>query len=234
MMQKNCPLRPAAEHLLPAGEAVRIRAVSAAPEGVALYASAPTAGQSTEPRWKPWRQLARRELPAAAHRWLLDEGSLTGQLVAASAGRFAVRVLEQRWLRPLPSERRALALRAGERALVREVLLECDGEPWVYARSVAPVRTLNGPLRHLRRFGERSLGALLFADPGIERGPFELARVSPGCAFLPRGLILTRSAWARRRSFALRGRALLVQEVFLPACRLGSLYSAANSLPVAP
>jgi chorismate lyase len=199
-----------------------------------LYAPTPATGQSMEPHWKPWRQLPRRALPAAAHDWLLDEGSLTGQLIAASAGRFAVRVLTQRWQRPLPSERRALVMGAGAQALVREVLLVCEGAPWVFARSVIPARTLDGELRHLRRFGQRSLGALLFADPGIERGPFELARVSPGCGLLPQGLDLNTLAWARRRRFVLRGRALLVQEVFLPACRLGSLYSAPNPQLSAP
>lgn len=204
-------------------EPARIRAFRADPEGVGLYASRPVAGQQTEPRWRPWRQLPRRTLADGARAALLDEGSLTTRLIRASGQRFAVHVLAQRWQRPLPDEARALGLPPAQHALVREVLLECAGIPWVYARSVLPAGTLVGELRHLRRFGARSLGALLFADPRIRREPFELAWLAPGCRLLPAWV--DRPVWARRSAFRLRGHALLVQEVFLPACRLGSLYS---------
>jgi chorismate--pyruvate lyase len=188
-----------------------------------LYAPTPTAGQPTEPRWTPARRLPARALGATERAWLLDEGSLTARLVRASGGRFAVRLLSRRWQRPLPSERRALGLHAGGHALVREVLLECDGVPWVFARSVMPATSLRAELRHLRRFGARSLGALLFSDPRITRGPFELARVAPAHGLLPATLDVGCAVWARRRCFALRGRALLVQEMFLPASGIGSL-----------
>ena len=154
-------------------------------------------------------------------RWLLDEGSLTTRLIAASEGDFRVRLIAQSWRRPLVDEARVLGLRHGERALVREVALECHGKPWVFARSVVPAATLRGELRHLRRFGSRSLGALLFARPGTVREDFELARIDPGDALLPAALGGSRVAWARRSVFRLRDRPLLVQEVFLPACRLG-------------
>ena len=32
-------------------------------------------------------------------------------------------------------------------ALVREVVLECMGQPWVYARSILPARSLEAALR---------------------------------------------------------------------------------------
>lgn len=152
---------------------------------------------------------------------LLDEGSLTARLVAASGGNFAVRVQRQCWLRPLAGEREALELRPGAHALVREVTLECHGKPWVFARSVLPAASLTGELRHLRRFGARSLGALLFADPRLVRGDFALALIGPEDALVPQALRAAHALWARRSVFELRGRPLLVQEVFLPACRIG-------------
>jgi chorismate--pyruvate lyase len=141
--------------------------------------------------------------------------------VRASNNRFRVRLLGQGWRRPLPAEHRALGLEGMRRALVREVLLECAGEPWVFARSVIPAASLAGELRHLRRFGERSLGALLFSTQGVQRGEFEVARLAPGDPLLAAHAGVAGTAWARRSLFRLRGRPLLVQEVFLPACRLG-------------
>jgi chorismate--pyruvate lyase len=131
--------------------------------------------------------------------WLLDEGSLTARLQAASGNRLRVRVLNQQWQRPRTSERRALGLRAHEVALVREVVLECAGEPWVFARSILPATTLRGRLRHLRRFGERSLGALLFSTRGLRRAPFELARIDVAHRILPAALAGAAPVWGGAR-----------------------------------
>lgn len=179
-----------------------------------MYALAIDRYQYAGLRWKPAQRLDNTQLPARTRAWLLDEGSLTARLIEASGNRFAVRVLGQYWARPLPQERRALGMRAHEVALVREVALACAGEPWVCARSILPARSLRGELHHLRRFGARSLGAKLFAQPGLHREGFEVARM-----VLPD----TTRLWARRSVFHLRGKPLLVQEVFLPACRLGWL-----------
>lgn len=176
-----------------------------------------------EPLWKPWQRFDALELPFRTRRWLLDEGSLTAQLRAASGDRLRVRVLCQQWQRPRITERRVLGLRTHEVAQVREVILECAGEPWVFARSILPSATLGGSLRHLRRFGERSLGALLFASPGLQRQPFELARIRGIHGLLPELLLPPAALWARRSVFTIHGMPLLVAEFFLPACRLGSL-----------
>jgi len=188
-----------------------------------LYALPNKWHQSAEPAWADWRRLDERQLPQRVRSWLLDEGSLTEALVTASNGDFRVRIVQQRWMRPLPSERRATRMRGHEVALIREVFLECHGEPWVFARSIIPARSLNGRLRRLRRFGERSLGALLFANPRIRRETFEVARITPGHGMLAPVAFTDRPVWARRSVFRLHGQPLLVAEIFLPACRLGSL-----------
>jgi len=186
-----------------------------------LYALASARCQPEEPAWKPWRRVDGTRLPLATRRWLLDEGSLTARLQTACGNRLRVRVLSQGWQRPRPSERRALGLGAQDLTLVREVLLECAGEPWVFARSVMPEATLRGRLRHLRKFGARSLGALLFSSRGLKRDPFEVAQVSNRHALLP--VPPVDETWGRRSVFHVHGRPLLVAEFFLPACRLGSL-----------
>lgn len=139
--------------------------------------------------------------------WLREPGSLTARLVATAQGDFRVRVLAQYWGRPAPEEVRRLRLHPGRYALIREVELLGCGQPWVRARSVLPVSSLEGAGRRLRRLGNRSLGGLLFRDPTLRRGPIEIARLQQ-----PEGMV-----FARRSHLVYHGQPLLVAECFLPA-----------------
>ncbi len=167
-----------------------------------------------EARWSRW--LIPRELLG----WLLDPASLTHRIKQHCRGRFRVRVLAQGWGRPRPDERRALGMQAAERALIRQVQLLCDDEPWVFARSIIPVTTLSGPQRRLARLGDRPLGAFLFADPSMQRGPVELAcipRQSHIYRMATTGLgVKPACIWGRRSVFQVGNKPLLVCEVFLP------------------
>ena len=156
--------------------------------------------------------------PAALLPWLLHPGSLTAALKHLSDNQFHVQILSQRWQRPDLDERRALDLRDRSRALIREVLLCGRGRPWVYARSVLPLRSLQGKSRYLRSLDSRPLGELLFSEPGISRGPIELnhLRRNPYCQ-LPELALETQNAWGRRSTFWLRDKPLLVAETFLSA-----------------
>ncbi|WP_193163239.1 chorismate--pyruvate lyase family protein [Microbulbifer hainanensis] len=156
--------------------------------------------------------------PASLLPWLQHPGSLTAALKHLSGNQFQVRLLSQRWQQPSLEERRALDLRDRSRALVREVLLCGRGQPWVYARSVLPLRSLQGKSRYLRSLDERPLGELLFSEPDIRRGPIALNRLrrNPSCkleALAGEG----DSAWGRRSTFWLRDKPLLVAETFLGA-----------------
>lgn len=179
-----------------------------------------------EPVWRIASRLHRHEIPETVLRWLLDPASLTRRVQLACTGSFDVQVLAQRWARPQQNELRVLGMRAGSRALIREVYLTCDGRPWVYARTVIPGTTLTGSRRRLAYLKNRPLGAVLFADPGMARGPVEIARLMPCDRLYPAA---TRhlddqpeSIWGRRSLFRLGGAPLLVSEIFLPgiaACR---------------
>ncbi|NMG03108.1 chorismate--pyruvate lyase family protein [Azoarcus taiwanensis] len=170
--------------------------------------------------WRP-RPLT-PTLPPGLRPWLTDTRSLTARIVARS-GRFHVAVLEQRRARPMSDERALFSLRTGEYLRVREVILYADDQPVVYARSVVSERDLRLVWRVFRGIGSRPLGAALFADPRIRRQPLFSAALKRGDARYHRALIhaktLARPArlWARRSLFRLRGRDLLVTEVFLPA-----------------
>ncbi len=178
-------------------------------------------GSGAEPRWRPRRLLIATPIPPQVRFWLFDASSLTERVIAACPGTFQLEVIRQAWRRPLRGEARALGLRPHHRALVREVHLCCAQTPWVYARTVIPRATLAGPARRLAHLRARSLGAVLFVDPSTERGEVQVARLTPADAIY-RDAAQSLSPppaqlWARRTRFVLRGRPLLVTEVFLPA-----------------
>jgi len=169
----------------------------------------------SEPGWRPASRYTGTELPTTSRRWLLDDGSLTERLVNAGQGAFAVTRLFQGFAVPRPSEQRLLALPARQTALVREVVLTLNQVPVVFARSVFPVASLEGELRHLRQLQNRSLGAILFRHPRMRRTPFELALISGRSSYLPEALRQSGPAWGRRSCFDLGGKRLMVSEVFL-------------------
>ncbi|MBU1665175.1 MAG: chorismate lyase [Gammaproteobacteria bacterium] len=171
--------------------------------------------------------------------WLDDHGSLTRRLQAICP-HLRVQRLSQHIAPPLRDEYRALGLRRGERALIRDVLLICGDTPLVYAHSVIPLPGLYGPWVALSRLGNRPLGAALFANPKVRRFPLEYRQLDarhplyrPAVAHLEVANLalanlaeVPRRLWMRRSQFALAGHPLLVTEVFLPAI---SQYPAPNS-----
>lgn len=173
-----------------------------------------------EPRWLPPKRFDWSRIPSTLRSSLLDESSLTQRLLAASGGDLRVRVLRQRWATPLLNERQRLGMAPRQAALVREVCLECRSQPWVFARSILPARTLTGALRHLRRFADKSLGEQLFRTQGIQRDEFEVCNISTACIFVPEPLQAGQVLVGRRSRFWFHGKPMLVCEIFLPGHRL--------------
>ena len=172
-----------------------------------------------EPAWRPVTRYTAAQLPTATRRWLLDDGSLTERLIHAGQGEFQVERLQQDFAVPFPSEQRLLELPARQIALVREVVLRLGGRPVVFARSVFPMASLEGELRHLRQLQNRSLGAILFSHPAMRRTPFELALIDGSSSYLPEAMQQPEPAWGRRSCFDLGGKRLMVSEVFLQEFR---------------
>ena len=172
------------------------------------------------PRWHPPSRLFPSDAPAGLSLWLFDAGSLTRRLRLACAGRFRVRVLGQGWARPDRDEARALKLRPEAWAWTREVHLLCDERPWVFARTLIPARTLRGRGRRLTQLGAKPLGAVLFADPRVRRGPVEIARIAAGQRLHRRAFAgfaePPDTIWGRRSIFLIDDNPLLVSEIFLP------------------
>lgn len=196
-----------------------------------MYAAHPAPHHPDTITWRHPRHYLAASLPGSVRRWLLDPGSLTRHLIAASDNQFRVELLGHRWQRPLASERRLLRMGMRDRGIVREVILRCHDQPWVFARSVIPARSLRGPLRRLRKFSDSSLGELLFREPGMHRGPFEVAQIDAGNALLPAALRRIDQAgratlWGRRCRFEIAGKPILVSEIFLPAFQPAAMRAA--------
>jgi len=173
--------------------------------------------------WKPHPALA--GAPRRLYPWLADPGSLTARVVARCK-RFEVQVLFEGRAKPCGDERVLIGVPLGRLAWAREVLLFADGIPVVFAHSVLDPQDLNGAWHMARAIGSRPLGAALFADPSITRGPLHAARLDARHplhrhASAALGTTLP-TLWARRSRFCRLGRPLLVTEVFLPGiARLG-------------
>jgi len=169
-------------------------------------------------RWSERLDAFTPPVEPAAARWLCEPGLLTERLRACCDGRPGLAVVSEREA-PLAAAEAALLEAPGSVAFVREIELTCDGRPWVFAQTLIPQATL---VRHgwLATLGDTALGERLAALQGLERGPLEFARLTPGVALFHRALRqradLPAELWARRSRFAIDGDCLLVQEVFLP------------------
>ena len=143
--------------------------------------------------------------------WLTDSTSLTKRLTQISDQQVRVQLLQQRLLKPALNECKVLGIGPQEHALVRQVILHGVNQPWVFARTVIPLSTLNQGNRHLMLLGNRSLGSVLFKNAHTRRTSQEITRSHPDfCApFI----------WGRRSTFAIGQAPLLVTELFLEPFR---------------
>ena len=148
--------------------------------------------------------------------WLLSTELLTQQLRDLSNNQFAVQTLREDVLRT--DECLALGLATGSLGWIREVILLGNNQPWVYARSVAPLQHMQHSTFDLTQIGNRSLGEALFKQNDFQRHPIEVTQFP--CTWLPKSLQLTDNCatiWARRSRFAHPALSVLVAEAFLPA-----------------
>lgn len=167
--------------------------------------------------WRPlalWPRAIRPSL--ALQHWLTDPGSLTARLIAKSNGQFRVEIVRQFIGRANRNECQALGIHTCHRVLIREVILKGHNQPWVFARSLLPLSSLSGELRHLRKQRNRPLGAFLFSQSHLVRSPIALAAIQRNHCYVPAALAGPELLWGRRSVFSLDGKPLLVSEVFLP------------------
>ena len=175
------------------------------------------------PRASSWFResaVAARKLDPTVLSWLCDQDSLTRRLVARFGAGFRVRVLSQQWARPGIDEARLLGIPPRQIVLLRQVQLLDHQRVLVYARSLIPLVSLQGPHRRLKYLGDKALGGYLFANPDLQRKQLQLATITRNNPLF--AIALSDSdqdcpcIWGRRSLFTLDAKSLLVSEYFLP------------------
>jgi len=108
-----------------------------------------------------------------------------------------------------------MSLKNVHSALVRQVLLCCNNQPLVYAKTIIPATTIQGAQRIYANMGNRPLGAMLFADRTMRREAVEVAML-PAAHDANQYTNIGEPIWGRRSVFRVSGKPLLVSEYFLP------------------
>ncbi|MEA3588352.1 chorismate lyase [Pseudidiomarina sp. 1APP75-27a] len=178
----------------------------------------PVVAQGGEANW------AAPQAPASwsscAKDWLLDPDSLTAKL-KSRCQQFSVQLLGQHEASLLADEQRWLGQQ--QACVVREVILWCDQQPWVFARSVFPLQALAQQQLGLKQLGDKPLGEHLFKQPDLRRSSVEVSSFAPDSqvgqlhqqlGFPPATL------FGRRSCFTAAAQQVLVAEVFIGASPL--------------
>lgn len=148
--------------------------------------------------------------------WLQDSGSLTSRLRKACGTGFRLELLGEA-TEAVPED--ASRLLQQNEARARRVRMLCGENLCVCATTLIPANALAAN-PWLAELGDRPLGDALLERGGIQRSPFEFARVSTAHPLFAPSLeapdIRPSRIWARRSCFSLAPGALLIYEMFFP------------------
>lgn len=167
--------------------------------------------------WSPHLPV---DVDPSLRQWLTEAGSLTARLIAHSA-QFRVRRIRQATGLVGRDEQRIMPLPRRVQVHQRDVVLECDGRPVVFAQSCVPLSATASDWPIFSRLGERSLGSILFGDPLVTRGSLQFARLSRRHPLFVQleaalGAQQNLTLFARRCLYQRKQGVLLVSEIFLP------------------
>lgn len=155
--------------------------------------------------WRPAHCYVHSDIPPQLYPWLAHTGSFTAAMKAVCGDTLTVNVIQQAWQTIEPDEATRLDLSPCELALVRETEMWGNNQLWLVARLVFPRGTLTGSEEPLRYFGAQSVGEFLFADPTLERSPFEWTNLENSAG-------VGMAEWGRRSLFRIKNKPLLVTE----------------------
>lgn len=172
-----------------------------------------------KPRWRTKQAVLPDSLSKDVRDLLFDEGSLTTRLVKLSQGNFNVEKLSQLSRCATLYEANQLNIPTNQHVQVRKVLLQGNGKNLVYAITLIPQTSLQGPWRYLKYLGSRSLGSYLFKQRALKRFPIEIAHIKPHHLLFQQAKPYlnqqTAGLWARRSLFSQNNKHLMVMEFFL-------------------
>jgi len=169
--------------------------------------------------WKPEKLIRRITNNQKLINWLNLKTSLTAKLRRECA-ELRVEILSETYEEPMLSEAQALGLSITDKAWVRCVLLKCQNQNWVYARTIIPNLQPQNPWHELQTLGTKPLGEILFEMNNIDRSPFgfgqDLISVWPHLNTQISPAKQKKMGYARRSLFQRQQHPLLLTEVFLP------------------
>jgi len=157
-------------------------------------------------KWYSEKHPAVTAIAEGWRNWLYSRASLTERLIAFSGDHFEVRVLSQRWGKPLLHEANMLNIPIHLAVRVREVELYCNGMPMVFARSVMPQQVFLDQRHVLANIGTRPLGHLLFKD-----GQMRASKRSVSLYQAKRGPVI----YGRSTPYRYAQKEILVSEFFI-------------------
>lgn len=144
----------------------------------------------------------KKHVPEHLATWLYADGSLTQQLTDAAAGQFRVQPISEHFQRLSLEDARWLNMPHHHTSWVRESFLYgCHAQPWVKAKSIFPILSLQKKARIFQHIGRKPIGWFLFQ------------RIEPKCE---RRVLLTADGWTRQSCYTWHGCKFIVQETFLP------------------
>jgi len=149
-------------------------------------------------------------IPEKIHGWLYDTGSLTERAInycQSLNSHFNVNLVKLETNYPDIAETDILQIDTKQKCLIREVLLNCDNNAIIFARTVIPQTTLTGKHEQLKDLGNKPLGEYLFNQDDMTRGALQIS--------FYRDSQTDTNYWARRSLFYLNAKPLLVYEIFL-------------------
>lgn len=144
-----------------------------------------------------------QQIPAELKTWLYASGSLTQQLTDLAGGKFRVQPTQEHFQRLHFINAKWMRMPPQHTSWVREsYLYGCEEQPWVKAKSIFPIQSLQGRARIFKHIGTKPIGWFLFD------------RTEPKCE---RRVILLDEGWTRQSCYTWHGCKFIVQETFLPA-----------------
>ena len=120
--------------------------------------------------------------------------------------------------KPLLADAQCLNQRPYRYALIREVMLNINDQPFVFARTTLPKKVAHS-LQELTHLGSKPLGEVIFSYPALKRVRLDLAKIDSTQLNLKTQKLLDGRPhiWARRNTYKINKDVFLVNEFFLPA-----------------
>jgi chorismate--pyruvate lyase len=144
-----------------------------------------------------------QQIPAELKTWLQASGSLTQQLTDVAQGQFSVKPVKEHFQRLNFIDATWMQVPFHHTSWVREsYLYGCEQQPWVKAKSIFPIQSLQRRARIFKHIGTKPIGWFLFD------------RTEPKCE---RRVIWLDEGWTRQSCYTWHGCKIIVQETFLPA-----------------